>query len=276
MGKRGPIPQPSAVKLAKGERRPSRVNYAEPVLPEASIVRLPAGITGAGRKEWLRLAPMLTAAGVLKESDAIALEDYCRCLSELREAERARKKSGVETEDGQRLQGLVLKLRGQANTLRRELGLTPSSRAAIRIPAKPQTAGDERINRYLRAIPGGKKMRKPMDFDGTQARLDVSLEMLMDLRDDLAKASVQTIRKELIVNLTDVINCEEGDWRRLDDALTAALLSMDSAERAAFQGLPLAEAAFRILDAFDVEDWNACIRELEGLRPSLLEKFRHA
>lgn len=155
MGRRGPRPAPTALKLAKGERRPSRVNYEEPQLPavQAAALAPPTGLEGAGLAEWQRVAPLLSTAGVLKDTDLVALEDYCRTLTELRRFEGKARKAGPELSIAKGYAGMAIKLRAQANTLRRELGLTPSSRAGVK-GSQPQEEKDAKVARYLNAIPG--------------------------------------------------------------------------------------------------------------------------
>ena len=158
MGKRGPAPQPTALKRAKGETRPSRVNSAEPIIPAPASVEPPTGLTGAGLSEWKRQAPLLRVAGVLKQTDLTALEDYCHALSDLRRYEQAAKKKGAVAAIESKLFAAVIKLRSQVNTLRRELGLSPSSRSSIRVSDIPPDHGEtNKATPYLKALPGGRR-----------------------------------------------------------------------------------------------------------------------
>lgn len=175
MGRRGPAPQPAALKIAKGERRPSRVNYDEPELPVARGTDPPEGLAGAGLREWLRIASQLVAAGVLKDADLPAMEDYCRRLTDLREieAEIEEKRRIVGREEGKKepdfallvtgwravdaAEKRLLALQAQVNVLRREIGLTPSSRSAVKVPPKKaDESPKDRAARYMSAIRGGR------------------------------------------------------------------------------------------------------------------------
>lgn len=155
MGRRGVPPQPTAMKLAKGERRPSRVNYEEPELPKADSLDPPDGLNGEGLAEWTRQITVLSDAGVLTSSDLKAFEDYCRALSELRAYEAQAAEAGLELAIAKGYQGMVIKLRTQVNQLRQQCGLTPSSRSHIRAAKKDEPTSSP-AERYLRAIPGGK------------------------------------------------------------------------------------------------------------------------
>lgn len=175
MGRRGPAPQPVALKLAKGERRPSRVNYDEPVLPVARGTDPPAGLTGSGLKEWLRIASQLVDAGVLKDPDLPAMEDYCRRLTDLRalEVELAAQRAVVKHQEKGKDVDLSVLLAGwraidsaekrliamqsQVNVLRREIGATPSSRSAVKVAQrKPEESPKDKAARYMSAIRGGR------------------------------------------------------------------------------------------------------------------------
>ncbi len=175
MPRTGRPPQPTALKLAKGERRPSRINYDEPVLPVARGIDPPAGLQGAGLREWLRIASQLVEAGVLRDPDLPAMEDYCRRLTDLREIEaelermrrivRAQEKAkDVDLsilvnawraiDSGERR---LVALQAQVNVLRREIGATPSSRSAVKAPAKkPEENPKDKAARYMAAIRGGR------------------------------------------------------------------------------------------------------------------------
>jgi P27 family predicted phage terminase small subunit len=154
---RGRPAQPTALKLAKGERRPSRTNPERPELPPvpASGLVAPAGLVGAGLAEWVRLAGPLAEAGVLQTSDLVALENYCRTLTDLRQYERKAKRAGCELAIAKGYANQTIKLRTQVNILARELGLTPSSRSMLKVaPKKAAQEGPKEA--YLSAINGGR------------------------------------------------------------------------------------------------------------------------
>ena len=95
MGRRGPASAPTAIKLAKGETRPCRVNCAEPHMPAAST-EPPRSRSGGSREEWQAVAPALADAGVPRQTDRAALEDYCHTLTELRKYEEIAPEAGPE------------------------------------------------------------------------------------------------------------------------------------------------------------------------------------
>jgi len=163
------------LKLAKGERRPSRVNYDEPVLPAARGTDPPEGLIGPGLREWLRIASQLVDAGVLKDADLPAMEDYCRRLTDLRalEVELAAERVAVRKQEKAEKPDFDLMVRGWkaidsaekrlialqslVNVLRREIGATPSSRSAVKVPQrKPEESTKDKAARYMSAIRGGR------------------------------------------------------------------------------------------------------------------------
>lgn len=156
MGHRGPAAEPTAIKLAKGERRPSRVNYDEPQIDAPESHDAPKGLEGAGLEEWNEQIERLSERGVLTAADLTAFEDYCRALTELRRFEAKAKESGEELAIAKGYQGMVVKLRAQVNQLRQQCGLTPSSRSGVKAAKRKDAAGSDPAARYLSALKGGK------------------------------------------------------------------------------------------------------------------------
>jgi P27 family predicted phage terminase small subunit len=131
MGRRGPQPQPTALKLERGNpgRRP--VNADEPVLAPASHA-VPAGMTGRSRKEWTRLVGELISKGVLTVGDMHAFEEYCTLVGEVDSYEKLIRKVGRETAHRLGYANYLLKLRTQLRQQAAHLGLTPSSRSGVK------------------------------------------------------------------------------------------------------------------------------------------------
>jgi hypothetical protein len=80
VGRRGPAPLPAGVKLARGETRPSRVNYLAPQ-PRDSRPPLPQGMDAVARKVWLHVEREMAASGVIASADADVLRCYCEAVS---------------------------------------------------------------------------------------------------------------------------------------------------------------------------------------------------
>src|SRR4051812_47324961 len=95
MGRRGPQPQPTALKIERGNPGQRRLNHDEPELATATA-KPPTGLRGRARREWIRLADELISKGVLTVGDMHAFEEYCRLVGEVDEYERMIQKKGRE------------------------------------------------------------------------------------------------------------------------------------------------------------------------------------
>ena len=54
MGRRGPAPTPTKVKILRGETRPSRVNYREPI-PSSDVPKMPTDMDAEAKVVWRRV-----------------------------------------------------------------------------------------------------------------------------------------------------------------------------------------------------------------------------
>lgn len=78
MGRRGPKPEPAAVKEAKGNPGRRKVG-SDPVADETPVkVAPPAWLKKDGLEAWGRLAPRLVALKLLTPTDAETFGRYCR------------------------------------------------------------------------------------------------------------------------------------------------------------------------------------------------------
>jgi phage terminase small subunit len=144
MGRRGPRPQPSALRVLRGNPGHRRLNPEEPRLSPPSSLDPPEALRGAGLAEWKGLAAELVEQGVLTVADMATFRTYCETLTDVRALE-ARKDRLDDI-------GPLVKLRHQLRQLAAELGLTPSSRSSVKRAAKaPKTK--------LEAFIGGKHGR---------------------------------------------------------------------------------------------------------------------
>ena len=161
MGSRGPAPSPTKVKLLKGETRPSRVNYREPV-PAAGGPKMPADMDTAAKVVWRRVVRD-SPEGVIRSIDADSLRCYCEAVSRYAQAARLYAQSGplLNTRAGVVKNPLHQVVREQAEAIRmfaRELGLTPSSRAGLRVEPEHDfdaVSVDIGLPPRLRAVGGG-------------------------------------------------------------------------------------------------------------------------
>ena len=137
MGRRGPAPKPTALRVLQGKAGHRALNKAEPKLPAPKSIDPPGGLSGAGLEEWTRLVGAMVEAGQLTTGDMTAMGDYCRRLTRLREYEALEASVEGELAIAKGYSGTVIKLQAQVAQLRAKLGLDPSSRSQVKA-VKPQ------------------------------------------------------------------------------------------------------------------------------------------
>lgn len=128
--------KPTALKILEGVQR-SKIPVGEPELP-AGAGAPPAFLDAAAKKEWQRVAPVLTAAGVLTEGDRAALAVYCLNWSRWVKAEAMVTKSAevLKSEHGALHQNPYLIVSRQAQDAMMKaaavLGLDPANRSRVK------------------------------------------------------------------------------------------------------------------------------------------------
>jgi P27 family predicted phage terminase small subunit len=149
VGKRGPAPAPTALKLIKGvhKHNPDRVNRSEPV-PAADVVAPPVWLSEEARQLWDQLAPDLERQGVLKPWDCEEFGVWCDAAARRREAagmlttgqsvtrEPVMSKSGELVGHKLVRNPWTLVLKDTTDTLLRfgaRFGLTPSDRSQLKV-----------------------------------------------------------------------------------------------------------------------------------------------
>ena len=139
MGKRGPAPTPTALRLVKGDRK-DRINKSE-VKPPTDEVTAPTWLSVDARAVWDRLAPSQVTRGTLTVWDVDAFAVFCDAVVQYRAASDLVAKSGILLKGRTGVE--VVKnpalqiVRDSAQTIRafaQEFGLTPSSRSTISMP----------------------------------------------------------------------------------------------------------------------------------------------
>jgi P27 family predicted phage terminase small subunit len=149
MGKRGPAPKPTKLKILAGNpgRRP--INTREPQ-PTRGIPSQPSWLSAEAKAEWKRITPELDRLGVLTIVDRTALTAYCQAHAELYEASRLLNSEGriitvdvFARESGEkvgtrRVVHPAVRLQREAFRIIKqflgEFGLTPASRTRLKSP----------------------------------------------------------------------------------------------------------------------------------------------
>jgi P27 family predicted phage terminase small subunit len=138
MGRRGPQPMPTMLKLARGK----------PGHHPASR-KVPSGVTGRAKTEWLRLVDELISKGVLTVGDMHAFEEYCKLVGDVDEYEKLIKRKGREDSHKLGYANYLLRLRTQLRQQAAHLGLTPSSRAGVKVVKSTANVTDAKRSRFF-------------------------------------------------------------------------------------------------------------------------------
>ena len=148
MGQRGPASMPTRLKVLRGETRPSRVNYDEP-LPTTLNLNVPEDMSADAREVWAAIVQAVHHTGVLTSADTDTLRLYCEAVVRYRSAEDMLVKTGplIKGRNGEFVKNPLHQIvRDNAllmRSLARELGLTPAARSGLRgdLDAQANSAG---------------------------------------------------------------------------------------------------------------------------------------
>lgn len=139
MGKRGPAPAPTKLKVIQGTRS-SRVNHNEPKPPHTvEFPPAPEWLSEGATEVWNHLVPALHAKGLFTDWDSVAFPVFCEAVIHHREACRTVDGSAllVKGDRGFVKNPALQIVRDCAQTIRafaQEYGLTPSARSGIELP----------------------------------------------------------------------------------------------------------------------------------------------
>ena len=156
---RGRKPASAKAKLAKGETRPSRVNYQAPEAAAPDSIEPPEHLKGAGLRKWQHLAKRLVDRCHFTDTSMPLFEEWCFILTEIEETRKEKRQRGVDRADRLKLgrylnQLLSISLRQQAS-----LALPPAEREKVRT-GKGQTVARAEDDAYFggpRGIVAGKR-----------------------------------------------------------------------------------------------------------------------
>jgi P27 family predicted phage terminase small subunit len=161
MGRRGPRPQPTALKMLRGNpgRRP--LNDREPQHAALMSLDAPENLTGDARVEWDRVVEALTSAGQVTEVDRGTLIAYCLKFGQWQELEAEAKKHPfiVRAPSGYPIPNPAIGMANRCFALMlkaaAELGITPSSRSRVIATSgkgAPAAAGRSKLAKFLRRV----------------------------------------------------------------------------------------------------------------------------
>ena len=145
MGKSGPKPKPSALRVFEGTR-PRYVNKGKEPEPAQGdgVPEAPPWLEGEAVGKWAELAPLLHATRVLTNADLDRLGLYCAAFADYRTYTETLKAEGavIVGAKGGKIQHPAALLRAKAmDQLRQygnDLGLSPAARVGLKVDS---TAG---------------------------------------------------------------------------------------------------------------------------------------
>lgn len=133
MGRRGPAPRPTAIKLAQG-MRPDRVNRREPrPEPLPGPPEPPEHLDPVGRETWERLASKLWRLGLLTPLDLDTFAIYCDLVATVRAAREILLRTSllVRGRRDRLVTNPAWRVYREAVDRVRAFGLTPSARSYL-------------------------------------------------------------------------------------------------------------------------------------------------
>jgi P27 family predicted phage terminase small subunit len=145
MGRRGPPPTPTKLKLLRGNPGKRPINRQEPT-PAANLPVQPEEMSPESQAVWARILRDYGATGVLTGVDTDALRIYCEAVVRYEYAAVRLERSGPLVRGAERRGGELVKnplhqiVRDNADLVRafaRELGFTPAARSALTSLGKP-------------------------------------------------------------------------------------------------------------------------------------------
>lgn len=157
---RGRKPSSREEKLAKGETRPSRVNYDEPEVPApaADMLTPPKKLKGAGLAMWLRHAKPMVDAGQLRATDMPLFLQRCETESEIETWEKEKNRRGLDRREKLAIARLINQLKSRVLRESMELGMSSVSRSKVRTVTKAPVEKPKHARFFgkVLAMPGSK------------------------------------------------------------------------------------------------------------------------
>lgn len=143
MGRRGPAPTPTALRLLRGNPGKRAINHDEPqverLTEDSPLAKCPKWLTGEARALWRRVVPGAIRSGLLTVVDLPTFEAFCQSYARWREAEALTGKN-LELAIAKGYRNAAVKERQLLLQLGARFGFDPSSRSNVKVPPeKPKS-----------------------------------------------------------------------------------------------------------------------------------------
>jgi len=166
MGKRGPVPKPSALRRLEG--KPTNPNEPKPKVTRNA--KPPAWMDEIGKHEWRRVVRELEKIGMLTKLDVSALETYCHSYSCFVRCAEVINQHGMtmKSKNGYPITlphvNIQISMANAIKSFCQEFGLTPSSRSRMSLPSGKGNEEIDEMERLLaqtqpdlRVVDGGRR-----------------------------------------------------------------------------------------------------------------------
>lgn len=141
MGKRGPPPKPTALKLLEGNPGQRRLPANEPK-PRGKAV-CPEWVCDAGKRLWAAKAPDLEREGLLTARSAEEFAAYCHERAIYAIYSELLKELKPRSTKVERYRAIALKANDRAQKLGARFGMTPSDQVGLTVPTTPKAKDEE-------------------------------------------------------------------------------------------------------------------------------------
>lgn len=137
MGRRGRAPEPTALKILKGNPGKQALNRNEPE-PRDVEPEMPEFLGEVAVAEWNRVVPLLRDMGLLKETDGPTLAAYCQAYQTWRETAEDIRENGLTmthqitgVPHANPAVAMMQRALNQIRQFSQEFGMTPSARSRM-------------------------------------------------------------------------------------------------------------------------------------------------
>jgi len=110
----------------------AKARKGEPNALPASVPEPPSGLLAGAKREWERIAPLITAMGHMTAAEVAVLEGYCVYYDAWQTALKATKKFEIGTIERRRVEISAAESYRNMLTAAAKLGLSPADRTKVR------------------------------------------------------------------------------------------------------------------------------------------------